>query len=246
MDGGSVADTVLPRAARSSAGLRRESLGRAPATAARQGHRCPRGSARGAWPAPPCVQGLSGATQGTHVRAHPRSRPSSPTWRLPVPVLFPREGRTSHTTSSAFLMEPAERPCIPPSPWLQCPLHPGSLSWGHCTPASDTHPGSGTRRWEHKSTSRGTQDVLPTLWSLAGERAEGCHSQQPQLVPQSRSQPLLQLRVHLGPCLLLAQGPAEELGPGQTRWRQHNRVARGSQRLPQLPGIFLAWLRAPL
>lgn len=70
-------------------------------------------------------------------------------------------------------------------------------------------------------------------------RAQGCHSQQPQLVPESHSQALLQLRVHLGRCLLLAQGPAEELGPGRPRWWQHNRVAgaaRGSRSSWHFPG----------
>lgn len=141
-------------------------------------------------------------------------------------MLYSREGRTSHTTISAFLLDPWESPFLSPSPWLQCLLLPGSLSWGHrphpVTTILAVAPGDG-----HTNPWRGTQDTLvwlPALWSLAAGRAEGSHSQQPQLVPESHSQPLLQLRVHLGRCLL-AQGPTEELEPGQTRRWQHNRVA---------------------
>lgn len=73
-----------------------------------------------------------------------------------------------------------------------------------------------------------------------GGRGGGSHSQQPELVPENRPQILLQVEGHLAGASCLPRGR----DVGRPRWRQHNTVARGSRRLPQLPGIFPAWLRA--
>lgn len=192
----------------------------------------------------PLARGMSRATQG---------QPCLPSCSCPpLPLQTPpletpstsavSQGRTSHTAISAFLSEPREFPMAAGS----CP--PGEPQLGTLPPPSDTHPGSGTRRWEHKPGSRGTQDTLrwlPTLRSLArGGHRSVTHS--------SRSLSRKATRKRFSSSESISAGASSSPRGLQRSWDRDGRGGGSTTELPgqpeapAAPGIFLARLRAPL